>query len=140
MGEVLNPVHHGCKPFGAPHAKVDSICDNSLLESISHVLYILFFNVVEVIEAIEACLSADGFSLIWNPKPNPIETLIHNDVWVNHSWHVVNVVSCLWNNREKGMCVSKGCLHQNDETCKPLMMSQHSRQGDQSQQSVSLGQ
>ena len=133
-------MHHGDKPFGAPHAEVDSICDSSLLEAISHVLYILLFNVIEVIEAIEACLSADGCSLIRDPKPNPIETLVHNDVWINHSHHVVNVVSLPLDNREKGMCVSKGCLHQNDETCKLLLTSQHSCQGDQSQQLVSSGQ
>ena len=133
-------MHHGYKPFGAPHAKVDLICNSSLLEAISHVSYILLFDVVEVVEAIEACLSADGCSLIQDPKPNPIETLVHNDVWINHSHHVVNVVSCLWSNTEKGICVSKGCLHQNDETCKPLLMSQHSRQDDQSQQLFSSGQ
>ena len=116
-------MHHGYKPFGVRHAKVDSICDSSLLEAISHVPNILLFNVVEVVEAIEACLSADGCLLIRDPKPNPVETLVHYDVWINHSRLVVN-----------GMYVSRGCLHRNNETGKPLLTSQHSRQGDQSQQ------
>ena len=133
-------MHHGYKPFGVPHAKVDSICDSSLFETIGHVPNILLFNVIKVIEAIEACLGADGCSLIRDPKPDPIETLVHNDVWINPSRHVVDVVTCLWNSGEKGKCVSKGCMHRNDETCKLLLTSQHSSQDDQSRQLFSLGQ
>ena len=101
MREVLDPMHHFSKPFGVPHAEVDLICDSSLLEAIGHVPNILVFNVVEVVEAIEACLSADGCSLIRDPKPDPIETLVHDSVGIDHSRHVVAVVSCLWNSREK---------------------------------------
>ena len=86
---------HGYKPFGAPHAKVDTICDSSLLETIGHVPYILLFNVVEVIEAIKTCLSTDGCLFVRDPKTNPIETLIDDDVGVDHSRHVVDVVACL---------------------------------------------
>ena len=99
-------MHHGYEPFGAPHAEVDSICNSSLLETNGHVPNILLFNVVEVIEAIEACFSADGCSLIRGPKPNPIETLVHDNVWINHSRHVVDVVSYLWNRGGKGKCIS----------------------------------
>ena len=102
MGEVLDPMHHGYEPFGAPHAKIDSICDSFLLETIGHVADILLFNIVEVVEGIEACFSANGCSLVPNPQPDPIETLVHNNIWIDHSRHVVHIVSCLWNGGEKG--------------------------------------
>ena len=95
MGEVLHPMHHGYKPFGAPNAEVDTICDSSLLEAIGHVPNILLFDVVEVVEAIKTCLSTDGCPLVRDPKTNPIEALIDYDVGVNHSRHVIDVVACL---------------------------------------------
>ena len=63
---------HGYKPCGAPHAKVDTICDSSLLETIGHVPYILLFNVVEVIEAIKpASVLMDAR---WFGIPKPIQS------------------------------------------------------------------
>ena len=94
-------MHHGYKPFGTPDAKVDMICDSSLLEAVGHVSDILLLDVVEVIEAIKTCPSTDRYPLVWDPETNPIEALIDYDVGVNHSRHDVDVVACLWNNRRR---------------------------------------
>ena len=93
--EVLYPMHHGYEPFSAPHPKINLIGDGPLLETISHIPYALLFNVIEVVEAVETCFSANGCPLIWDPKAYPIEALVDNSKWVNHSRHVVNIVSCL---------------------------------------------
>ena len=93
--EVLYPMHHGYEPFSAPHPEINSIGDGPLLETISHIPYVLLFNVVEVIEAVEACFSGNVCPLIRDPKVNPIEALVDKNIWVDHSCHVVNIVSCL---------------------------------------------
>ena len=91
--EVLYPIHHGYEPFSAPNPEINSIGDGSLLETISHVSDVLLFNVVEVIKTVEACFSANGCPLVRDPKADPFEALVDNNVWVDHSCHVV--ISCL---------------------------------------------
>ena len=100
-GEVLDPVHHGYKPLGALHAEVDAVCNGPFLKAVSHVADVLFFNVVKVVQAIETCLSADGQSLVRDPKTDPFEALVNYDVRVNHSCHVVDSVVYLWRSKRK---------------------------------------
>ena len=63
--------------------------DGSLLEAIGHVSDVLLLDIVEVLEAIKACFGANSCPLVRDPEPDPLETLIDNDVWVDYSCHVV---------------------------------------------------
>ena len=87
-------MHHGYEPFSAPHTEINPIGDGPLLETISHIPYILFLDVVEVIEAVEACFSANGCPLVRDPEADPFEALVDNNIWVDRSCHVVGIVSC----------------------------------------------
>ena len=88
----MDPVHHGYKPFGAPHAEVNEVCNGPLLETIGHIMDVLFFDIIEVIEAVKTRLSTDGCLLIRDSKTNPFKALVD---WVDHSCHVVEVIVCL---------------------------------------------
>ena len=63
--------------------------DGSLLEAIGHVSDVLLLDIVKVLEAIKACFGANGCPLVQDPEPDPLETLIDNDVSVDYSCHVV---------------------------------------------------
>ena len=77
------------------HPEINPIGDGPLLETIVHIPYVLFLDVVEVVEAVEAYFSANGCPLVRDSEADPFEALVDNNIWVDHSSQGVDIVSCL---------------------------------------------